>query len=275
MLARRGGAHPDPVDPSAPLTAFTTDRQDAHGFLEWMTRKVRWGAMWELTVQRFLVRDRRIQAPIGLVALLLAWTLPGCEPSQTANVAPGLAPTPRCETAPCRFGQYRITFERGDTIGFEDGAGAELSEEGCPPLHWRRTTLHETQGNAFDVTSVLLYVGWSRAAVESAAASLPSSEGTGLPAGVAVVVLSEVVSGMPGFGPMHGEAPPAEEEVQACDVVELDACGGRIGYVCRGSEVQRLSSAGSADDLFILELEFGGDEAGWTQTTDQRGEPAK
>lgn len=240
-----------------------------------MARKVRWGAVWDLTVHRLLVHDRRSQAPTGLVALLLVSTQPGCEPSPTASVAPVLTPTPRCETARCRFDRYRAAFERGDTIGFEEAAPAELRERGCPPLYWRRNTLRETQGNAFDVTSDLLYLGWSQAAVESAVAKLPSSEGTALPAGVAVLVLSEVVSGMPGFGTMHGEAPAAEEEVQTCGVVELDVCSGRIGYVCRGFALQRLSSAGSADDLDILELELEDDEAGWTQTHVRRGEPAK
>jgi hypothetical protein len=74
-----------------------------------------------------------------------------------------------------------------------------------------------------------------------------------------VITVESVMSGMPGYGAMHGGSNrPEPEATEACSIVHIDSCTGRVGYVCSGFAVQKRLEGypEPPDGRYAFELEL-------------------
>jgi hypothetical protein len=208
---------------------------------------------------------------------------PPVAPEVAAAEPPQVRATPPRQEAPpevepndsarsSRMERYLAAYRKGRKVLSTRATGCtELgAAPGCVALHACTVEVQGTSGNAFNETRRLVWIGPDAAAVRQATEQMrglwmvDGVPGDGAewpevdPSRARLLTLKTVLTGMPGYGTMHGVKPPAPEVGRSCTLVEVDACARRIGYVCSGPEVeQEFAPQQPKDGLYAYETVFG------------------
>lgn len=140
--------------------------------------------------------------------------------------------------------------------------------DNCQPIYWCRSLVSGTSGNAFNQDAEIVWLS-RRSSLAKQAAYLAGNAYTtdGTPGDYSAwrmlesrevhhILAQNTNSGMAGYATFHGLPAPEPEVTEACHVVEVDSCSGRIGYVCEGFEFTELYGPVPEDRRYAFEVEF-------------------
>ena len=139
-----------------------------------------------------------------------------------------------------------------------------ISEKECAPLHSCVSIMKGTSGNSFDVTTVQMWISQdSKLAKLSAEKAGQTYTVDDRPNNEDVSRFLEennddllVVTLQHSMTPFKGDSSDDDTSVtESCEIVSMDVCQGRVGYVCQGQDLERefVVSSDSSTDQFVFE----------------------